>query len=54
MAELAFEPKTVAGFKMVKAETAAVAVKNSLRFIGFISIFFKIQVESKGRKEIEI
>jgi hypothetical protein len=53
IAELAFEPKTVAGFKMVNAEIAAVVARNSLLLIDFILNSFKIQAESKGRKEIE-
>jgi hypothetical protein len=51
MAELAFVPNATPGFTIVKAVAAAVAVKKSLRLNSFIIFQFKIQVETKGKKE---
>jgi hypothetical protein len=45
-AEFALVPKTVVGFKMVKAEIAAEEVIKFLRFIGFI-IIRKLDIELK-------
>jgi len=47
IAELALEPKTMAGFKMVIAEAAAAVFRNDLRSIFFchVSLVLKLKVE---------
>jgi hypothetical protein len=42
IAELFFEPNAIPGFKIVKAETAAVLFRKDLRSI-FIMIFFNLK-----------